>query len=35
MVKRTKWLKPGEVDLLKDLDEIEEYTRSYVKQGPK
>ncbi|KZF26415.1 amino acid permease [Xylona heveae TC161] len=28
--KKTTWLKPEEVDLFKDLDEIEEYTRNYV-----
>ena len=28
--KKTKFLKPTEVDLLKDLEEIEEYTRNYV-----
>lgn len=35
LVKRTKWLKPDEVDLLRDLDEIEEYTRNYVPTPPK
>ena len=30
VLKKTKWLQPEEVDLLKDLDEIEAYTRSYV-----
>ena len=33
--KKTKFLKPAEVDLLKDLDEIEEYTRSYVETPEK
>lgn len=30
LLKKTKWLQPDEVDLRKDLDEIEEYTRNYV-----
>ena len=33
--KKTKWLDPKEVDLLKDVDVIEEYTRNYVPQPPK
>lgn len=35
LIKRTKWLKPNEVDLLMDLDEVEAYTRVYVKGKPK
>lgn len=35
LVKKTKWLKPHEVDLRKDLDEIEEYERNYVPRPPK
>ena len=35
VIKRTKFLKPTEVDLLKDLDEIEEYERNYVPKPPK
>ena len=35
LLKRTKWLKPHEVDLQKDLDEIEEYTRDFVERPPK
>ena len=35
LLKRTKWLKPHEVDLQKDLDEIEEYTRNFVERPPK
>lgn len=34
-LKRTKWLRPEEVDLLRDLDEIEEYTRNYVEKPPR
>ena len=34
-LKKTKWLKPEEVDLLKDLDEIEEYTRNHVEVPPR
>ncbi len=30
LFKKTKWLKPHEVDLYKDVEEIEEYTRNYV-----
>ena len=29
ILKKTKWLKPEEVDLYKDVEEIEEYTRNY------
>ena len=35
LLKRTKWLKPEEVDLHRDVDEIEEYTRNYVPSPPK
>ena len=34
-IKKTKWLKPHEVDLRKDLDEIEEYERNYVPTPPR
>lgn len=30
LLKRTKWLAPHEVDLVRDLAEIEDYTRTYV-----
>lgn len=30
LLKRTKWLAPHEVDLFRDLAEIEDYTRDYV-----
>jgi amino acid transporter len=33
--KGTKWLRPEEVDLRKDLDEIEEYTRNFVPNPPR
>ncbi|KAF2018851.1 hypothetical protein BU24DRAFT_342161 [Aaosphaeria arxii CBS 175.79] len=29
-IKKTKWRKPEEVDLVQDLEEIEEYTRNFV-----
>jgi len=35
LMKRTKWQKPTEVDLIRDLDEVEEYTRNYVPVPPK
>ena len=35
LYKKTKWLDPNEVDLLKDVDMIEEYTRNYVPRPPK
>ena len=35
LIKRTKWLRPDEVDLTKDLDEIEEYTRNYAPVPPR
>lgn len=31
LLKRTKWLAPHEVDLFRDLAEIEDYTRDYVR----
>ena len=34
LLKRTRWLKATEVDLRKDLEEIEEYTRNYVPIPP-
>ncbi|MCJ1255536.1 hypothetical protein MMC24_003352 [Lignoscripta atroalba] len=34
ILKKTKWLKPEEVDLYKDVDEIEEYQRNYVARPP-
>lgn len=34
-LKKTKWLKPDEVDLFKDVAEIEEYTRNYVPWPPR
>lgn len=33
--KRTKWYKPHEVDLRKDVREIEEYTENFVEPPPK
>ncbi|EEP80794.1 conserved hypothetical protein [Uncinocarpus reesii 1704] len=35
IIKRTQFLRPTEVDLVKDLDEIEEYTRHFVPQPPR
>ena len=35
LLKRTKRLKPSEVDLYKDVEEIEEYQRSYVPIAPR
>lgn len=35
LVKKTRWLKPEEVDLLRDVAEIEEYTRNYVARPPR
>ena len=35
LLKRTRWWKPEEVDLRRDVAEIEEYTRNYVKEPPK
>jgi amino acid transporter len=34
-LKRTKWMKPEEVDLRKDVAEIEEYTREFVPSPPR
>jgi amino acid transporter len=33
--KKTKWLKPEDVDLYQDLEEIEEYHRNYKEIPPK
>ncbi|KAI9857439.1 MAG: hypothetical protein M1824_004847 [Vezdaea acicularis] len=35
LIKKTKFLKPEEVDLQQDLDEIDEYERNYVPVPPK
>lgn len=36
LIKKTKWLKPHEVQLrTAEVDEIEEYTRNYVERPPK
>jgi amino acid transporter len=35
LLKKTKWLKPSEVDLYKDVEEIEEYTRNFVPRPTK
>lgn len=35
LIKKTKFRKPHEVDLYKDLDEIEEYHRNYVPTPPR
>jgi amino acid transporter len=35
LIKKTKWLKPEEVDLQKDLDDIAEYERNYVPKPPR
>ncbi|EXJ81965.1 hypothetical protein A1O1_08032 [Capronia coronata CBS 617.96] len=35
LIKKTKWLKPHEVDLRKDMDELEEYERNYVPRPPR
>ncbi|KAK5256540.1 general amino acid permease agp2 [Exophiala xenobiotica] len=34
-IKKTKWLKPEEVDLRKDMDELDEYERHYVPKPPR
>lgn len=34
-VRKTKIHKPEEVDLFKDVDEIEEYQRNYIPTPPK
>ncbi|KAL2359186.1 hypothetical protein RJZ56_007974 [Blastomyces dermatitidis] len=35
LIKKTKWLKPHEVDLFKDVAEIDEYTRNFVPTPPR
>lgn len=35
VIKKTKFRKPGEVDLYKDVEEIEEYTRNFVAVPPR
>lgn len=35
MVKRTKWHRLEDVDLLQNVDEIEEYQRTYVPSKPR
>jgi len=35
LLKKTRWMKPEEVDLYKDVEEIEEYTRNYVPKPPR
>ena len=35
MTKKTKWMRSEEIDLQKDLPEIEEYTRNYVETPPR
>lgn len=35
IVKRSKWVKPVEADLDRDLDEIEEYQRNYIPAPPR
>ena len=35
LLKRTKFMRPNEVDLRRDADEIDEYTRNYVPSPPK
>ncbi|PGH02133.1 hypothetical protein GX51_04837 [Blastomyces parvus] len=35
LFKKTKWLKPHEVDLFKDVAEIDEYTRNFVPSPPR
>lgn len=35
LLKKTRWLTAEEVDLRKDVEEIEEYTREYVPQPPR
>ena len=35
LIKRTKWLESGEVDLRRDVEAIEEYTRNFVPAPPK
>lgn len=35
LIHKTKWVKPEEADLKKDLEEIEEYQRNYVPTPPR
>lgn len=35
LLKKTKWMKPHEVDIYRDVEEIEEYTRNFVPRPPK
>lgn len=35
LIKGTKWMKPGEIELTKDQPEIEEYERNYVPSPPR
>lgn len=35
LLKRTRWLRPEEVDLRRDVEEIEEYTKGYVPEPAK
>lgn len=35
LFKKTKWLKPKDVDLYLDVEGIEEYTRNFVPQPPR
>lgn len=35
LLKKTRWMRPEDVDLNKDIEEIEEYQRNYVPTPPK
>ena len=35
IIKKTKWMRPEDIDLQKDLPEIEEYTRNYIETPPR
>ncbi|KAI9877576.1 MAG: hypothetical protein M1830_003533 [Pleopsidium flavum] len=35
LLKKTKWYRPEEVDLMRDVEEIEEYTRNYIPRPPR
>lgn len=35
LLKKTKWYRPEEVDLIRDVAEIEEYTRNYIPRPPR
>ena len=35
LLKKTQWRRPDEVDLYRDVADIEEYTRNYVPRPPK